>query len=148
MDSLDAFAHARLGLSLVESGQHGEGIRFLERAVELGAGYYRSALPMLGYAYAKAGRQSSAERIRTRLERELEGDSINLYYGAAFMAALGQKDRAFALLDQAFVTNKGCLIDFGVDPMMGSLRSDPRYAAMARALGIQVNVRAYQAGRG
>jgi TolB-like protein/DNA-binding SARP family transcriptional activator/Flp pilus assembly protein TadD len=135
MDSTLASPHARLGLSLVESGRYGEGIASLQRALALGGGYYRSVLPMLGYAYAKAGRREDAERIRVQVERKLESDSINLYYGAALMAALGKKDRAFILLDHAFKTNKGCLIDLGVDPMMDALRPDPRYTALVQALG-------------
>jgi TolB-like protein/DNA-binding SARP family transcriptional activator/Flp pilus assembly protein TadD len=139
MDSTRAYAHARLGLSLVESGRFEEGITSLERAVDLGGGYYRSALPMLGYAYAKAGRRGDAERIRARVERELMGGPINPYYAAALMAALSRKDRAFSLLDHAYQTNKGCLIDLGVDPMMDALRPDPRYAALAQALGMEAN---------
>ncbi|MBW3552540.1 MAG: tetratricopeptide repeat protein [Gemmatimonadetes bacterium] len=138
IDSTRASPRARLGLSLVEIGQYDEGIRSLERAVELGGEYYRSSLPQLGYAYAKAGRHADAERIRGRVERALESDSINPYYGAALMAALGRKDRAFALLDHAFRVNRGCLIDLGVDPIMDGLRSDPRYTALVQALGLRV----------
>jgi adenylate cyclase len=143
MDSTWVSAHARLGLSLVESGRYAEGIASLQRAVELGGGYYRSALPMLGYAYAKAGRREDAERIRVQVERKLESDSVNLYYGAAFMAALGKKERAFSLLDHAFKTNKGCLIDLGVDPIMDALRTDPPYTALVQALGMEASARGY-----
>jgi TolB-like protein/DNA-binding SARP family transcriptional activator/tetratricopeptide (TPR) repeat protein len=141
MDSTLVSAHARLGLSLVESGRYAEGVASLERAVGLGGGYYRSALPMLGYAYVKAGRHEDAERVRGVVEREMERDSVNLYYAAAFMGALGREDRAFALLARQFTMNRGCLIDLGVDPMMDALRDDPRYTALARALGMEANAR-------
>ncbi|HEV2145786.1 MAG TPA: tetratricopeptide repeat protein, partial [Longimicrobiaceae bacterium] len=141
MDSSRASAHARLGLSFVERGEYPEGIAALERAVELGGDYARSALPMLGYAYAKAGRTADAERIRARVERGMESGSINLYYAAALMGALGKKDRAFALLDRLFTTTRGCLVDVGVDPIMEPLRSDPRYAALVRALGMKLAAR-------
>lgn len=137
IDSTRASSHARLGLSLVESGRHEEGIAALERAVELDRGYYRSALPMLGYAYAKAGRREDAERMRVRVEREMESRSVNPYYAATLMGALGDNDRAFALLDRAYRTNKGCLIDLRVDPMMETLRRDPRYGSLVRALAAE-----------
>jgi TolB-like protein/DNA-binding SARP family transcriptional activator/Tfp pilus assembly protein PilF len=134
IDSAHVSSHARLGLSLVERGQHDEGIASLQRAVELGGDYHRSALPMLGYAYARAGRREDAEQIRLQAELGLEAGVINPYYAAALMAALGDEDRAFALLYQTFDTSRGCLIDLGVDPMMNSLRADRRYAALVKAL--------------
>jgi TolB-like protein/DNA-binding SARP family transcriptional activator/Flp pilus assembly protein TadD len=134
MDSVHVSSHARLGLSLVELGQREEGIASLERAVGLGGDYHRSALPMLGYAYARAGRRVDAEQIRARAELGLEAGVINPYYAAALMAALDDEDRAFALLYHTFDTSRGCLIDLGVDPMMSTLRDDARYAALIKSL--------------
>lgn len=138
MDSTVASAHARLGVSLVETGRYEEGIAALERAVRLGGGYFRSSLPMLGYAYARAGRRADAERIAARVERETESANINPYYAAALMAALDRENRAFALLDHALATHRGCLVDVGVDPMMDRLRTDPRFTSILRELGVRV----------
>lgn len=138
MDSTHVSSHARLGLSLVERREYTEGIASLEQAVALGGDYYRSALPMLGYAYARAGRREHAEGIRVRTEQELKAGRINPYYAAALMAVLDDTDRAFDLLEDASLTNRGCLIDLGVDPMMNTLRGDARYTSLVRALGIRI----------
>jgi adenylate cyclase len=147
IDSASASAHARLGLSLVELGRYEEGIRELEHAVELGGGYLRSSLPMLGYGYARAGRRADAARVRARVEREVHHGTVNTYYAASLMGAMGERDRAFALLADLLETNRGCLIDVGVDPTMDSLRRDPRYAALLRALGLQVSAESVPIGR-
>lgn len=141
LDSMRDATNARLGVALVLNGESAAGIAALERAVELGGGYLRSSLPLLGFAYASAGRHADAETILRRVERDLPHGSINPYYAAALAGALGHRDRAFALLERTFHTSKGCLIDLGVDPLMDPLRDDPRYLTLARDLGMRPRTR-------
>ena len=136
MDSTLDVAHARLGLSLVLSGRHAEGVRALEVAVSKEGSFHRSALPLLGYAYARAGQRDDAEAVLQRVEAGLTDGSVNAYYAAVLAAALGQQDRAFELLEETYRVSRGCLIDLGVDPLMEPLRADPRFASLARRLGM------------
>ena len=45
-------------------------------------------------------------------------------------------DEAFEWLDRAYVQRSGSLIGLKVDPLMKSLRDDPRYAAFLRKLNL------------
>jgi hypothetical protein len=46
--------------------------------------------------------------------------------------ALGEKDRAFALLDRAVAERDALVAGFAKDPMYDPMRSDPRFEAFAR----------------
>ena len=46
---------------------------------------------------------------------------------AAIYAALGNKDEAFAWLDNAYEAHTFVLIELKVNPMFDMLRSDPRF---------------------
>ena len=60
---------------------------------------------------------------------------------AVAYAILGDKDRAFYWLDQAYEHREMVSLDGGVyflpaDPMYESLHSDPRYKALLRRVGL------------
>ncbi|MDQ3605609.1 MAG: hypothetical protein M3418_05420 [Gemmatimonadota bacterium] len=57
------------------------------------------------------------------------------YYAVALLGALGENDRAFALLLPMAAEPNSSLVDVAVDPMMDQLRSDPRFALLLERLG-------------
>jgi len=48
----------------------------------------------------------------------------------------GEKDAAFAWLERAYAQRDGGMSDFKFDPLLASLHGDPRFAAMARKMGL------------
>jgi TolB-like protein/DNA-binding winged helix-turn-helix (wHTH) protein/Tfp pilus assembly protein PilF len=94
-------------------------------------------LAALGYAYAAAGDKISASSILRELERRSEQGSPLSYLIAEVYAGLGENDRAFTWLDRAYKER-----DFNLpawlklDPMMDSLRSDPRLTDLVRRVGL------------
>ncbi|MEO7938553.1 MAG: hypothetical protein ABIR55_08010, partial [Burkholderiaceae bacterium] len=58
------------------------------------------------------------------------------YQVAEAYAWRGQKDKAFEWLDRAFALNDGGLSFLKSDPLMASLVTDPRYAALLKKLGL------------
>ena len=57
------------------------------------------------------------------------------YYLATFAAELGDKDRAFALLDKAYEKYDQFILFAKIDRAMDPLRDDPRYDQLLRKLG-------------
>jgi tetratricopeptide (TPR) repeat protein len=55
---------------------------------------------------------------------------------AGCYARLDQRDSAFAWLDRACAENDPYLLRIKVEPNFGNIRSDPRYAALLRRLGL------------
>ena len=51
---------------------------------------------------------------------------------------LGQKDLAFQYLDRAYQLHFSDLLSMNADPELDSLRSDPRFLALRRRIGLPV----------
>jgi hypothetical protein len=48
----------------------------------------------------------------------------------------GEKDKAFEWLERAYVQRDAGLVEMKPDPMLVSLRTDPRFAAMLKKIGL------------
>jgi adenylate cyclase len=55
---------------------------------------------------------------------------------ALIYVALGDKDKAFAWLDEADKAHDYNIVRLKEDPIFASLRSDPRYNALMRRMGL------------
>jgi adenylate cyclase len=55
---------------------------------------------------------------------------------AIVYAALGDKDKAFAWLDEADKSHDLNVMRIKMDPRFASLRSDPRFAGLVRRIGL------------
>jgi hypothetical protein len=51
-------------------------------------------------------------------------------------ADLGEKDKAFAWLEKAYAEKSNNLTHIRMDPRMDNLRSDPRYVALLKKMGL------------
>ena len=127
-------AHWALGLAYAQQGRHDEAIAAHRRAVELWEG---SALfkAVLGRSYALAGRRAEAEAVL----RDLEGDGgdgrVSPYHLAILHALLGDHERALQRLQESLARRDHWLVWVKVDPILEPLRADPRFDAVARAVG-------------
>jgi TolB-like protein/DNA-binding SARP family transcriptional activator len=127
--------HFRLGAVLLLRGQHTEAIRELRTALRLPPTVQNRALPLLGYAYARAGRMKEAMELRPLVERGLADHSVSPYFAAAFLDAVGAEDRAFEVLTDLGTRRESCLRDLAVDPIMAPLHRDPRFFQVLHAVG-------------
>lgn len=55
---------------------------------------------------------------------------------ALVYAALGDKDQAFGMLQKALDERSGALVYLKVEPRFEMLRTDPRYDALLRRIGL------------
>ena len=71
---------------------------------------------------------------------ELKEQSARQYvpaFNIALMhAGLRENDLAFEWLNRAFEERSSWLVSLNVEPMLDSLRSDPRFTALLRRLGL------------
>ena len=87
--------------------------------------------------YALEGKLPEARQaIRDFLTRtrQIHGTPYNL---AAVFAALGDKDQAFAQLEQALAQRSEFMDFLKVDPELDSLRSDPRFQSLLSRMKMQ-----------
>lgn len=61
---------------------------------------------------------------------------ISPFHAGASYAVLGDKERALEYLDRAVTEHDNLVTSMGVTPYLDSLRSDPRFAALERRVGL------------
>lgn len=136
MDASYIRAHLRLGETYSMLGMHDPAIRELEEVVKLSGGY-PGVKTILGQAYAKAGRRTEALKLLNELIELCERSDDDCFPGRAFIyAELGDKDKAFKILNQVLSERYTDLACLKVCPYYDSLRSDPRFEDLMRRVGL------------
>jgi eukaryotic-like serine/threonine-protein kinase len=124
-------ARAYLGLAYEQQGRYDEALAEIQKAISP-ANFFPDGRTWFVHGLVVAGRQSEARKLLKQLQpREQVPWSM-----AAVYTALGEKDQAFAWLEKAFEERFGVLASLKADPVFDSLRSDPRYAALLRRMGL------------
>lgn len=82
-------------------------------------------------AFAKGGWRGFIESALSAPQ----GSKMITYYLATFAAELGKKDKAFALLNEAYDKHDQFIFFMKIDPFMDPLRSDPRFDELLKRLG-------------
>ena len=125
--------HRVLFLPLLGRHDNEEALREIET-------YYRhpdgGPGPSVGYGYAVLGRRAKALVVLAELEKRTREKFEPPYNLAVIHAALGNVDRAFALLDESVTTNDAESMILPADPRLDSLHGDPRFAALRRRMGL------------
>ena len=131
-------AYRYLGLAYEEKGMYAEAIAELHKAVKLSDGSPQMKAT-LAHAYAMAGRTAEARKILAELQEAARGRYVSPYDIATIHAALGERDQAFAFLDQAYEERSGWMSYLKVNPIFDGLHSDPRFAELLRRIGLAPN---------
>jgi serine/threonine-protein kinase len=124
-----------LGLIYDQTGKLTEAIAELKQARDMAP-----ALPMahalLAYAYARAGNKPDAQKELAELTQMSHTRYVPTSYFALVAIALGDKDKAFALLQQSFQDRSEQILYLRVEPLVDPLRGDPRFNALIRSVGL------------
>jgi DNA-binding SARP family transcriptional activator/TolB-like protein/Tfp pilus assembly protein PilF len=104
------------------------------------AGPLRGWVPTIageGYVYGLLGRQHEAVATLSRMDSiARRGDYVTAYAVALVYASLGNRDSAFAWLERGVGERTHWLVWLNRDPRWAPLRSDPRFAALVREVGL------------
>jgi serine/threonine protein kinase/tetratricopeptide (TPR) repeat protein len=88
-------------------------------------------------ALAVLGEKEEAEDILNRLEEESKKQYMRGEILAMGYAAIGDLDKAFALLERAYQDRSAGLLYLHLDPAYEALRKDARYADLVRRIGLK-----------
>jgi TolB-like protein/DNA-binding winged helix-turn-helix (wHTH) protein len=118
----------------LQRGKHREAIDALR--VALGAGRNPPVEGELGHALAVAGRRAEALAVLEGLRQLSATRYVSPYSVALVHAGLGDRDQAFAWLDKAYDERSDYMPYLKLEPMLDGLRSDPRFDALVRRVGL------------
>lgn len=128
-------AYWALGLIQEQRGEFDESIAAFRRAIQLSP---RSPLMhgALGRTFALAGKREESLHILEELCGLAEKRYVSPFELASINFGLGENAEGFRWLAKAFQDRSFELLSLLVDPRFDSIRSDPRFAALARQLGL------------
>jgi serine/threonine-protein kinase len=127
------YTHLFFGHTYSAQGKHAEAVTAYARAMALGLDTPATEV-YLGAAAARAGDRPRALAALQRLQSSKErGSAAEL---ALLLTALGEREQAFASLEEAYRERDIQLQYLGVEPGFDPLRSDPRFADMMRRVGL------------
>ena len=134
LDANYAMAHVFLGQTYVEKRMYHDAIEEFTKAAAL---YEESPeiVANLGYAYASAGNRIEAQKTLAELSRLSKRGYVPTYLMAHIYTALGNRDRAFEMLESAYQQRDSHMVDLTYDPSLESLRSDARYTELVHRVG-------------
>ena len=126
--------HCYLGRTYFFQGQIVPAIDELKESVDLEPNVAESKAA-LAIAYAKIGRPNDARQVFDSLQMESDRLLVPRYIVAKFYVAMGEKDRAFQLLDEAIAENSVFVTWLKVDPELDDLRNDSRFGSLLTKAG-------------
>ena len=93
-------------------------------------------LSSLGHAYALAGNVVEARKVLGELHELSKHRYVSSYEKALIHTGLGETEQAFGWLEKAYAERSGWLTYLQVEPRLDRLRSDPRFRALVRRVGL------------
>ena len=133
MDPNFASAHFHLGKAYVKKG------RYKEALVAFGKAHAFSqvaAMALEGHTLAVLGQRDKAQEILSELKEQSKLRYVSPYDIAVIHTGLGEKDEALAWLQKACDERVFRVVLLGVEPLLDDLRSDPRFQALVKRIGL------------
>lgn len=100
------------------------------------ARFHKKAYAELGYAYGAAGRVADARGVLDAVLAEEKQRYVSPYMIALIHLGLGEKDEAFARLDEALRIHDDALQWVLTDPRLQSIAGDARFQRIVEQIGI------------
>jgi serine/threonine-protein kinase len=139
MSPANAWAMVILGWAYEQKSMLKEAIAEFQNAL---SHWKDGPLPLasLGHAYAIAGKKKEAQEILERLLEKSKLAYVPAYDIAAVYIGLGDNNQAFEWLNKAYEERSHFLVYIKCDRRFDGLRSDPRYEALLKRIGLPLGV--------
>jgi eukaryotic-like serine/threonine-protein kinase len=137
IDPTYAKAHLELSTAYLFTGKYDLWLEEWEKAATLNNDREDIALvKAVKQEYVKSGFRGALKRLVALQEEQAKRVYVDPAWIAGNYALLGEKDRAFSLLEKACAEKSGFLQNIKAFPVFDSLHSDPRYADLLKRMGL------------
>ena len=133
MDPNFELTHEYLGRAYTQKGMYEEAIAEFKKETQLGA---QGTWAEMGITYARSGNRGKALKALGELDALSKRMYFSPYLVAGIYAGLGEKEQAFKWLQRSYDGHEVWLTWLKVDPVLDSLRSDPRFQDLLRRVGL------------
>jgi tetratricopeptide (TPR) repeat protein len=131
-----AYAHSRLGIALTATSAFQEALTEVEKAWSLSQENVETKAN-LAYVYSASGRTNDAEKILEEMKEIAKKRYVSAALFAEVYSVLGNRDEAFEFLNKAVDVRSSTAVMNLREPQFNPLRSDPRYQALVRRIGLE-----------
>jgi serine/threonine-protein kinase len=130
-------ARTYLPAAYEQKGMYDKAIAEFKNATSLQGGSESSmATAGLGHVYAVSGKKDEAEAVLNRLKQLSAHEYVSAVSIALIYSGLGEKDQAFAWLEEGYKERSFQMQGLKKEPRWDSLRSDPRFQDLLRRIGL------------
>jgi eukaryotic-like serine/threonine-protein kinase len=129
------FLHANLAWAYAFNRQYPEAVAEYANLPDINASDDQLTYSGLGYVSAVSGNRQKARQILAEFDALSQTRYIDAYLKAMIYAGLDDKNNAFEQLNKAFEEHSSSMVFLKVDPFLGSLHSDARFAALVTKVG-------------
>jgi len=133
IDPAFAPAHLYLADAYASLGRYDDAFAEFQRAGAL------EGTTNLGYAcfvLAKRGKTTEARAFMAKIQDVSKSRYVSSYHEALARLGLGEREEAMSLLERAVDQHYPWAILYGVDPVLDSLRQEPRFKALLHRIGL------------
>ena len=130
-------AHIYLPAAYVQKGMYDKASAGFKTSTPLkGSSEWSETMSGLGYLSAVVGKKSEARAILDEMKQLFAQQYVHAPSIALIYAGLGEKDQAFAWLEEGYKQRSFQMRLLKVEPRWDSLRSDPRFADLMKRIGL------------
>ena len=126
----------QLALVYIAAGKYNEALALAEKRLRIDPND-QLMLHISGYTNARMGKRDAANAVLTTFKNIGKTRYIMSFFVASIHAALGEKEEAFAALEEAYRQHDWRMsAQLKTDPLIESLRDDPRYKSLLKRLNL------------
>jgi serine/threonine protein kinase/Tfp pilus assembly protein PilF len=131
-----SFTHATLGMVYLQKAMYKEALAEFQKEKALSGAWVHEIECLTGIAYAKMEKKDKAREVLNDLIKRREKEYASPFYIARVYFAFKENDQGFRWLNKAYQEKDNLLREIKVDPTFDCVRSDPRFKALLKKVGL------------
>ena len=137
IDPSNFMTHVLLSMAYIEKGAYNEAIAQLQKGMDISEKDSQPQIMRLIITYVVSGKTDELKRLFEELSKGSRQDYFSPYFIASLYLNFGQIDKTFEWLERAYEEHDHWIIALKVDPKFDNLRSEPRFTALLKKVGLE-----------